>query len=102
HRHLLAFPVSVRALVDENHWPGRHAHDLCGRPRLRSGSPVVREIQERLRRAAGGRRREARRRAAPSISTALEVNIWNGAAVLYARYRLGLVDADTQTTPAER
>jgi len=26
----------------------------------------------------------------------------NGAAVLYARYRLGLVDADTQTTPAER
>ena len=33
---------------------------------------------------------------------ALEVNIWNGAAVLYARYRLGLVDADTQTTAAER
>lgn len=30
------------------------------------------------------------------------MNIWNGAAVLYARYRLGLVDADTQTTPAER
>jgi predicted O-methyltransferase YrrM len=30
------------------------------------------------------------------------VNIWNGAGVLYARYRLGLVGADTQTTPAER
>jgi predicted O-methyltransferase YrrM len=30
------------------------------------------------------------------------VNIWNGAAVRYARYRLGLVGADTQTTAAER
>jgi predicted O-methyltransferase YrrM len=30
------------------------------------------------------------------------VNIWNGAAVLYARYRLGLVEADTQTTAPER
>jgi predicted O-methyltransferase YrrM len=30
------------------------------------------------------------------------VNIWNGAAVLYARYRLGLVSADTQTTAAEQ
>jgi predicted O-methyltransferase YrrM len=30
------------------------------------------------------------------------VNIWNGAAVLYARYRLGLVSADTQTSAAER
>jgi predicted O-methyltransferase YrrM len=30
------------------------------------------------------------------------VNIWNGAPVLYARYRLGLVSADTQTTAAER
>jgi predicted O-methyltransferase YrrM len=30
------------------------------------------------------------------------VNIWNGAAMLYARYRLGLVSAHTQTTDAER
>ena len=30
------------------------------------------------------------------------MNIWNGAAVLYARYRLGLVEADTQTTAPER
>jgi predicted O-methyltransferase YrrM len=30
------------------------------------------------------------------------VSIWNGAAVLYVRYRLGLIDADTQTTAAER
>jgi predicted O-methyltransferase YrrM len=30
------------------------------------------------------------------------VNIWNGAAVLYARYRLGLVSAATQTSAAER
>ena len=31
------------------------------------------------------------RRAAAAVSAALEVNIWNGAPVLYARYRLGLV-----------
>lgn len=30
------------------------------------------------------------------------MNIWNGAPVRYARYRLGLVSADTQTTAAER
>jgi len=30
------------------------------------------------------------------------MNIWNGAAVRYARYRLGLVGADTQTTADER
>jgi predicted O-methyltransferase YrrM len=30
------------------------------------------------------------------------VSIWNGAAFLYMRYRLGLVSADTQTTAAER
>jgi predicted O-methyltransferase YrrM len=30
------------------------------------------------------------------------VNVWNGAAVRYARYRLGLVRADTQTTAAEQ
>jgi predicted O-methyltransferase YrrM len=30
------------------------------------------------------------------------VKIWNGAAMRYARYRLGLVSADTQTTAVER
>ena len=30
------------------------------------------------------------------------MNLWNGAPVLYARYRLGLVPADTQTTAAEQ
>ena len=30
------------------------------------------------------------------------MNLWNGAPVLYARYRLGLVRADTQTTTAEQ
>jgi predicted O-methyltransferase YrrM len=30
------------------------------------------------------------------------MNLWNAAPVLYARYRLGLVPADTQTTVAEQ
>ena len=30
------------------------------------------------------------------------MNVWGGAAVLYARYRLGLEPADTQTTAAEQ
>ncbi len=102
HRHLLADPVSIRALVDKNDRPGRHAHDLRRQPQLRPGSPLVPEIQDRVRRAAGGCRGGTRRRTAAAPPAALQVNIWNGAAVLYARYRLGLVDADTQTTAAER
>ena len=42
------------------------------------------------------------RRAAASVSAALEVIVWDGAAVRWVRYRLGLVPADTQTTEAER
>jgi predicted O-methyltransferase YrrM len=30
------------------------------------------------------------------------VSVWDGAAILWVRYRLGLVQADTQTTAAER